>query len=50
MNMKQGLRDAAGGKEVLTSLIISIGMIALTVVGLWLWQKWPSVSGTPRFF
>jgi hypothetical protein len=49
--MKRHIHDHAGEEEVLMSLIVSIGMIALTVVGLWLWQRWPSVSGTlPQLF
>jgi hypothetical protein len=48
--MKRRIHDHAGEEVVLMSLIISIGMIALTVVGLWLWQRWTSASGTTRFF
>lgn len=50
LNMKRRIHDHAGEEVVLMSLIISIGMIALTVVGLWLWQRWTSASGTTRFF
>jgi hypothetical protein len=50
LNMKGRIHDHEGEEEVLMSLIISIGMIAFTVVGLWLWEKLPSVSGAPKFF
>jgi hypothetical protein len=51
LNMKRRIHDHAGEEEVLMSLIVSIGMIALAVVGLWPWQRWPSVSGTlPQLF
>lgn len=35
---------------MLISLIISVGMIALALVGLWLWENLPSVFSDPRSF